>query len=231
MIIVPQLGCVSQDSEAWFLKEGNSPEETQAESFGINSTGTIHSLRYVKQVSEKIKNIALEKYKVKTHHHRSPTLWNLRTELKKILKDKSDGARGKVWNLARNIHKLKEKDKTTFYSPAEEWIMPAASTIKPEEREFVVESRASMHTVSKKDLDSAELETMRISKNPTTVMTANGEVQTREEATVYVKELDFEGTAAVLSLGKLCEVMGFLTTGPLVKNHISPKMAKESIAM
>ena len=68
--------------------------------------------------------------------------------------------------------------------------MPAASTIKPEEREFVVESRASMHTVSKKDLDSAELETMRISKNPTTVMTANGEVQTREEATVYVKELD-----------------------------------------
>ena len=31
---------------------------------------------------------------------------------------------------------------------------------------------------------------MRISKNPTRVMTANGEVQTRKEATVYVKELD-----------------------------------------
>ena len=43
-------------------------------------------------------------------------------------------------------------------------------------------------------------------------MTANGEVQTREEATVYVKELDLfvtvmllEETPAVLSLGKLCE--------------------------
>ena len=47
-----------------------------------------------------------------------------------------------------------------------------------------------MHLVSKKDLNSAELETMRISRNPTTVMTANGEVQTREEATVCVKELD-----------------------------------------
>ena len=31
---------------------------------------------------------------------------------------------------------------------------------------------------------------MRTSRSPTIVMTANGEVQTREEATVYVKELD-----------------------------------------
>ena len=44
--------------------------------------------------------------------------------------------------------------------------------------------------VSKKDLNSAELETMRTSGSPTTVMTVNGEVQTREEATVYVKQLD-----------------------------------------
>ena len=69
-----------------------------------------------------------------------------------------------------------------------------------------------MHMVSKRDLNSAQLETMRFSKNPTTVMTANGEVQTREEATVYVKELDSfvivmleEETPVVLSLGKLCE--------------------------
>ena len=43
-------------------------------------------------------------------------------------------------------------------------------------------------------------------------ITANGEVQTHEEATVYVKELDIfstmkalENTPAVLSLGKLCD--------------------------
>ena len=53
----------------------------------------------------------------------------------------------------------KEKDKA------------AASTIKLEEREFVVDSGASMHVVSKRDVNSAELETMRISKNPTTVLT------------------------------------------------------------
>ena len=40
---------------------------------------------------------------------------------------------------------------------------------------------------SKKDFDSADLETMRASRSPTKVMTANGEVQTREEATVNVK--------------------------------------------
>ena len=39
-----------------------------------------------------------------------------------------------------------------------------------------------MHMVSKKDLNSAELETMRTSRSPTTVMTANGEVQTKEES-------------------------------------------------
>ena len=125
-------------------------------------------------------------------------------------------ARSKAWNLAKNIYKLKEKDKATFYSPAEEWVLPAASTKEPGEREFVVDSGAGMHMVSKKDLNSAELETMRISRNPTTVMTANGEVQTREEATVYVNELDLfvtvmllEETPAVLSLGKLCEDHGY----------------------
>ena len=67
-----------------------------------------------------------------------------------------------------------------------------------------------MHMVSKKDLNSAELETMRTSRSPTTVMTANGEVQTREETTVFVEKLDLfvtvmllEETSAVLSLGKL----------------------------
>ena len=66
--------------------------------------------------------------------------------------------------------------------------------------------------VSKKDLNSAELEIRRTSRCPTTVMTANGEMQTREEATLFVNQLDLfvkvmllEETPAVLSLEKLCE--------------------------
>ena len=75
---------------------------------------------------------------------------------------------------------------------------------------------------------------MRILRDPSTVMTANGEVQTREEATVYVKELDLfvtvtliEETPAALSLGKLCVDHGFSyhwTSGQ--KLHISHKMAQ-----
>ena len=64
-----------------------------------------------------------------------------------------------------------------------------------------------MHMVSRKDLNSAELEAVRISKSPTMVVTANGEVLPKEEATVYVRELDLfvtvmllEDTSAVLSL-------------------------------
>ena len=72
-----------------------------------------------------------------------------------------------------------------------------------------------MHMISKKDLNSAEMDTLTKSCSPTTVITADGEVQTYEEATVYVKELDtfltmkvLEDTPAVLSLGKLCDEHG-----------------------
>ena len=60
------------------------------------------------------------------------------------------------------------------------------------------------------------MDTLTKSCSPTIVITANGEVQTHEEAIVYVKELDIfltlkvlENTPAVLSLGKLCEENGY----------------------
>ena len=73
-----------------------------------------------------------------------------------------------------------------------------------------------MHMISNKDLNSAELETVTTPRSPTTVRTANGEVQTHDEATVYVKELGFfltmkvlEDTPAVFPLGKLCDEHGY----------------------
>ena len=73
-----------------------------------------------------------------------------------------------------------------------------------------------MHMISKKDLSNAEMDTLTKSCSPTIVITANGEVQTHEEATVYVKELDIfltmkvlDNTPAVLSLGKLCDENGY----------------------
>ena len=80
----------------------------------------------------------------------------------------------------------------------------------------MVDSGASMHMISKKDLSDAEMGTLTKSCSPTIAITANGEVQTHEEATVYVKELGIfltmkvlENTPAVLSLGKLCDENGY----------------------
>ena len=47
-----------------------------------------------------------------------------------------------------------------------------------------------MHMISKKVLSNAEMDSLTKSCSPTIVTTANGEVQTHEEATVYVKELE-----------------------------------------
>ena len=73
-----------------------------------------------------------------------------------------------------------------------------------------------MHMISKKDLSNAKMDTLTKSCSPTMVITANGEVQTHEEAIVYVKEPDtfstlkvLENTPAVSSLGKLCDENGY----------------------
>ena len=68
-------------------------------------------------------------------------------------------AREAAWRLAKNVLKLKE-NKAAFFSPSENRCLPAPSTLKPEEREFVVDSGASMHMISKKDLNSAEMDTL-----------------------------------------------------------------------
>ena len=149
---------------------------------------------------------------VKIPHQRSSYAVNFEDQSHEETGRQQRCARSKAWNFAKNIFKLRENDKATFYLPVEEWVLPAASSMKSVEREFAVDSGASMHMVSEKDLNSLELETMRTSRSPTTVKTANGEVQTREE----VKELDLfvtavlpEETRADLSLGKLCEERGY----------------------
>ena len=125
------------------------------------------------------------------------------------------GEREAEWKLAQSVLKCKEKNKAAFFSPSENRCLPA-STLKPEEPEFVVDSGASMHMISKKDLNDAEMDTLTKSSSLTIVITAHGEVQTNEEATVYVKELVIfltmkvvENTPAVLSLGKLCDENGY----------------------
>ena len=143
-------------------------------------------------------------------------LQNLRIDLRRRQSGKSDvpvKQRGGWPQISTN---LKEKNKAAFFSHSVKRCQPAPSNLKLEERELVVDSGASVHMISKKDLNAAEMDTLTKSCSPTIVITANGEVQTHEEATVYVKELDIfltmkvlENTPAVLSLGKLCDENGY----------------------
>ena len=52
----------------------------------------------------------------------------------KRLKGKSDVPKAGLGTFPKNVYKLKENDKTTFYSLEEEWVLPAASTKEPDER-------------------------------------------------------------------------------------------------
>ena len=67
-------------------------------------------------------------------------------------------ARKAAWDLAKKIYKLKNSDKTMFFVSGEVKGMstPVTST-RPEEREFEVDSGASMHIMSKKESSSEEL--------------------------------------------------------------------------
>ena len=93
-----------------------------------------------------------------------------------------------------------------------------------------MDSGASMHMIITKDLKSAELETVKVSRIPITMVTANGEVQTHEEATVYVKELDLFLTMKVLEdipssvVARKPRITDIHMSGPVVKNHVSSKM-------
>ena len=162
----------------WFLKEANSSRDSRCKM----SYGSLRKVRYANTSCKypgKEKVHLLEKYKSKILPQRSPYAMKFEDWSHEETERQQRCARSKAWNLSKNIYKLKEKDQVTFYSPTEEWLLPTASTKELEERQFLVDSGAGMHLVSKRDLNSAELETMRTSRSPTTVKTANGEVQNK----------------------------------------------------
>ena len=177
-------------------------------------------------------------------HQRSPDAPKFEDRSQEETEWQEHWAREAAWKVAKTILKrhvtvhnektilkLKRKHKATLFSPTEKWCLPSLYRIKPEERELV-DSGASMHMISGNDLNSAELETVTTSRYPTTVRTANGEVQTHEEATMYVRDLDkfltviiLKCTPAVSSMGKLCEDhrYSYEWTNDQ-KNHISSNM-------
>ena len=119
-------------------------------------------------------------------HERSPNAPKIEDRSREETEWQEQGAREAAGKLTKNALKLNEQERATFFSPSENRCLPA------------------------------EMDTLTKSCSPTIVITANGEVQTHEEATVYVKELGIfltmkvlENTPAALSLGKLCDENGY----------------------
>ena len=204
-----QLGCVFQDMKP--------PKSILRK--GTDKPKPIQRVKFTKAIARHTKirdqNPSLGYICPGEPHERSPNAPNFEDRSQEETEWQEQGAREAAWKLAKNVFKLKEHQRATFFSAPENRCLPA-STLKPEEREFVVDSGASMHMISKKDLSNAEMDTLTKSCSPTTVITANGEVQTHEEAIVYVKALGIfltmkvlENTPAVLSLGKLCDENGY----------------------
>ena len=204
-----QLGCVFQDM--------TPPKSILRKSTDMPKT--IQRVKFKKAIARHTKirdqNPSLGYNCPGEPHERSPNAPKFEDRSQEETEWQELGAREAAWKLAKSVFKLKEHERAAFFSSPENRCLPA-STLKPEEREFVVDSGASMHMISKKDLSEAEMDTLTKSCSPTIVITANGEVQTQEEAIVYVKELDMfltmkvlENTPAVLSLGKLCDENGY----------------------
>ena len=204
-----QLGCVFQDMtppKSILRKSTDMPKPIQRVKF---------KKAIARHTKIRDQNLSLGSICPGAPHERSPNAPKFEDRSQEETEWQEQGAREEAWKLAKNVFKLKEHDRAAFFSSPENRCLPA-STLKPKERDFVVDSGASMHMISKKDLSKAEMDTLTKSCSPTIVITANGEVQTHEEAIVYVKELDIfltmkvlENTPAVLSLGKLCDENGY----------------------
>ena len=204
-----QLGCVFQDMKP--------PTSILPKSSDVQKP--IQRVKFTKAVARHTKirdqNPSLGYICPGEPHQRSPNAPKFEDRSQEETEWQEQGAREPAWKLVKSVLKLNDHERATFFSPSENRCLPA-SNLKPEEREFVFDSGASMHMISKKDLNDAEMDTLTKSCSPTIVITANGEVQTHDEAIVYVKELDIfltmkvlENTPAVLSLGKLCDENGY----------------------
>ena len=179
--ITRQLGCVFQDVEP--------PKSSSILRKSSNILKPIRCVRFTKAVVRhadiRDQNPSYGKICPSDPHQCNPNAPKFEDRSQEETEWQERCAREAAWKLTQNKReKLKEKNKTAFFSPSENRCLPAPSTFKPEEREFVVDSGASMHMFSKKDLSDAEMDTLTTSRSPTTVFTANGEVQTHEEATV-----------------------------------------------
>ena len=148
-----QLGCVFQDMKP--------PKSVLRK--GTDMPKPIQRVKFTKAIARHTKirdqNPSLGYICPGEPHERSPNAPKFEDRSQEETEWQEQGAREAAWKLAKNVFKLKEHERATFFSSPENRCH-LASTLKPEEREFVVDSGASMHMISIKDLSEAEMDTL-----------------------------------------------------------------------
>ena len=146
--ITRQLGCVFQEMEP--------PKSSSILRKSSNIRKPIRCVRFTKAVVRhadiRDQNPSLGMICPGDPHQRNPNAPKFEDRSQEETEWQERWAREAAWKLAKNVFKLKEHERATFFSPSESRCLPA-STLKPEEREFVVDSRASMHMISKKGFE------------------------------------------------------------------------------
>ena len=149
-------------------------------------------------------------------HERGPNAPKFEDRSHEETEWQQQGAREAAWKLAKNVFKLKEHQRATFFSSPKNEVLACINSETWGKRMCRGLRNVNAHDQQKRTWVMLEMDTLTKSCSPMTVITANGEVQTHEEATVYVKELGkfltmkvLENTPAVLSLRKLCNENGY----------------------
>ena len=139
-----QLGCVFQDMEP--------PKSSSILRKSSNILKPIRCVKFtkadVRHADIRDQNPSLGMICPSDPHQRYPNAPKFEDRSQEGTEWQERCAREAARRLAKIILKLKEK-KASFFSPSENRCLPA-SNLKPEEREFVVDSGASMLMISKK---------------------------------------------------------------------------------
>ena len=193
-----------------------------AESLGTTSKGTIHWVYVMScEYPEKQRTI-VRKSNVKNPHQRSPQRYkNLRTDLKKRLKVNSDAPKARHGIFLKTKTNSKKGTRLHSSRPRKNgYSRLRQQESRRKESLQLIQERVCTRSVRK----ALTLLTMKTSRNPTTVMTAER------------KPLLLEETPAVLSvlpLGKLCEDHGYSYhwTSSQKPHLTKKKKARELIAI
>ena len=134
-------------------------------------------------------------------HERSPCAPKFEERAHEEILHQERCARGVAWNLAKIFTSPIMRTKLRFillFKPGQ-CRRPLRTRVRSRSRSIRAHAEQKIRT-------SDELDTLRRSRNSTVVLTANGEVQTNEEAQVYVHDLDLTRRNACCSIARCsCE--------------------------